>query len=110
MLLPDCRSSGSLTLSCSVAGSPTPTVAWYKDGYRLAGTQVPGQLQAGWNTGSRKVTGWLEHRYQEGYRLARRQEQGRLQAGWNTGTRKATGWLEHRYQDGNKLARTQVPD
>merc|ERR1711874_133210 len=29
------RSSGSLTLTCSVTGSPTPNTAWYKDGTDL---------------------------------------------------------------------------
>merc|ERR1712002_1290947 len=39
------RSSGSLTLTCSVTGSPTPNTAWYKEGKRLSGTQVsPGGL------------------------------------------------------------------
>merc|ERR1719430_1897109 len=39
------RSSGSLSLTCSVTGSPTPSTAWYKDGKRLSGTQVsPGGL------------------------------------------------------------------
>ena len=32
--------SSSLTLTCSVTGSPTPTTAWYKDGMSLAGTKV----------------------------------------------------------------------
>merc|ERR1711953_503167 len=32
------RASGSVTLACSVTGSPTPTVAWYRGGKRLAGT------------------------------------------------------------------------
>jgi hypothetical protein len=34
------RSSGSLTLTCSVTGSPTPNTAWYKDGKRISGTEV----------------------------------------------------------------------
>eukprot|EP00092_Neocalanus_flemingeri_P003280 GFUD01003511.1.p1 GENE.GFUD01003511.1~~GFUD01003511.1.p1 ORF type:complete len:233 (+),score=60.77 GFUD01003511.1:27-725(+) len=39
------RSSGSLTLTCSVTGSPTPTTAWYKEGKRLSGIQIsPGGL------------------------------------------------------------------
>jgi hypothetical protein len=33
--------SSSLTLTCSVAGNPTPTTAWYKDGQRLTGNKVP---------------------------------------------------------------------
>merc|ERR1719361_2772029 len=32
------RASGSVTLACSVTGSPTPTVAWYRGGKRLAET------------------------------------------------------------------------
>eukprot|EP00092_Neocalanus_flemingeri_P014190 GFUD01015310.1.p1 GENE.GFUD01015310.1~~GFUD01015310.1.p1 ORF type:complete len:221 (+),score=68.61 GFUD01015310.1:50-664(+) len=43
------RSSGSLTLSCSVTGSPTPTAVWYKEGERLAGTKLsPGGLGETW--------------------------------------------------------------
>jgi len=43
------RTSGSLTLACSVTGSPTPTVAWYKGGKRLAGTTAsPGGLGETW--------------------------------------------------------------
>jgi len=39
------RSSGSLTLTCSVTGSPTPVTAWYKDGKKLSGTETsPGGL------------------------------------------------------------------
>jgi|ERR1711874_27470 len=39
------RSSGSLTLTCSVTGSPTPNTAWYKEGKRMSGTEVtPGGL------------------------------------------------------------------
>ena len=34
------RYAGSLTLACSVVGSPTPSTAWYKDGDRLAGAKV----------------------------------------------------------------------
>ena len=34
------RSSGGVTLTCSVAGSPTPAVGWFKDGVQIAGTQV----------------------------------------------------------------------
>jgi hypothetical protein len=34
------RSSGSLTLTCSVTGSPTPTTVWYKEGQRLVITEV----------------------------------------------------------------------
>ncbi len=48
----------------------------YQDGYRVAGTQVKGRLQAGWNIGIRTATGWLEHRYQDGNRLARTQVPG----------------------------------
>ena len=41
------RVSGSLTLSCSATGSPTPATAWYKDGHKLAGSdsQHPGDKQ-----------------------------------------------------------------
>ena len=35
------RVSGSLTLSCSATGSPTPATAWYKDGHKLAGSDSP---------------------------------------------------------------------
>merc|ERR1719447_2584321 len=43
------RASGSITLACSVTGSPTPTVAWYRNGKRLAGTQAsPGGLGETW--------------------------------------------------------------
>jgi len=43
------RTSGSVTLTCSVAGTPTPTVAWFRDGLRLAGTQTsPGGLGETW--------------------------------------------------------------
>merc|ERR1711971_1465988 len=43
------RSSGSVTLACSVTGSPTPTVAWYRGGKRLAGTTAsPGGLGETW--------------------------------------------------------------
>jgi len=43
------RSSGGVTLTCSVAGNPTPAVAWYKDGVQLAGTQgSPGGLGETW--------------------------------------------------------------
>jgi len=43
------RTSGSITLACSVTGSPTPTVAWYKGGKRLAGTTAsPGGLGETW--------------------------------------------------------------
>ncbi|XP_023323283.1 zwei Ig domain protein zig-4 [Eurytemora carolleeae] len=43
------RNSGGLTLSCSMAGSPTPSVAWFKDGVHLAGTQDnPGGLGETW--------------------------------------------------------------
>merc|ERR1719460_1629567 len=43
------RTSGSVTLACSVTGSPTPTVAWYKGGKRLAGTTAsPGGLGETW--------------------------------------------------------------
>merc|ERR1719357_1065844 len=39
------RSSGSLTLSCSTTGSPTPKTSWYKDGVRISGTESsPGGL------------------------------------------------------------------
>jgi len=39
------RSSGSLTLTCSVTGSPTPSTAWYKGGKKLSGTEIsPGGL------------------------------------------------------------------
>jgi hypothetical protein len=40
----DVVSSSSLTLTCSVAGSPAPTAAWYKDGQRLAGTKMEGKF------------------------------------------------------------------
>jgi len=43
------RSSGRVSLSCSVTGSPTPTVAWYREGKRLAGSQEsPGGLGETW--------------------------------------------------------------
>merc|ERR1712127_328012 len=43
------RVSGSLTLTCSVTGSPTPVVGWYKQGKVLAGTQAsPGGLGETW--------------------------------------------------------------
>jgi len=43
------RESGSLSLVCSVTGSPTPTVGWYKEGVLLAGTKAsPGGLGETW--------------------------------------------------------------
>merc|ERR1712064_3307 len=33
------RSSGSITLTCSAIGNPSPAVSWYRDGVRLAGVQ-----------------------------------------------------------------------
>lgn len=43
------RSSGSVALSCSAAGNPTPTVAWFKDGVKLTGTPgSPGGLGETW--------------------------------------------------------------
>ena len=39
------RSSVSLTLTCSATGSPTPHTAWYKEGRRVAGTQVRYELR-----------------------------------------------------------------
>merc|ERR1712200_37974 len=43
------RSSGGVTLTCSVAGSPTPAVGWFKDGVQIAGTQgSPGGLGETW--------------------------------------------------------------
>jgi hypothetical protein len=47
----------------------------HQDGYRLAGTQVLGRLQAGGNIGKRTATGWERQ----------------------LSTRTATGWLEDRY-------------
>merc|ERR1719167_538378 len=43
------RSSGSLSLTCSCAGNPTPQVAWFKDGVKLSGTEgSPGGLGESW--------------------------------------------------------------
>merc|ERR1711892_1563282 len=36
------RSSGSLSLTCSVTGSPTPSVAWYRNGELMAGAEGGG--------------------------------------------------------------------
>merc|ERR1711892_1083195 len=36
------RSSGSLSLTCSVTGSPTPSVGWYRNGVLLAGAEGGG--------------------------------------------------------------------
>eukprot|EP00088_Acartia_fossae_P052809 TRINITY_DN5983_c0_g1_i1.p1 TRINITY_DN5983_c0_g1~~TRINITY_DN5983_c0_g1_i1.p1 ORF type:complete len:236 (+),score=75.83 TRINITY_DN5983_c0_g1_i1:41-748(+) len=33
------RNSGSITLLCSAAGNPTPSVAWFKDGVQLTSAQ-----------------------------------------------------------------------
>ena len=42
------RLSGGLSLTCSATGSPTPAVAWYRGGARLAGSQeTPGGLGEG---------------------------------------------------------------
>ena len=39
------RVSGSVTLTCSATGSPTPATAWYRDGNKLAGSDAaPGGL------------------------------------------------------------------
>ena len=39
------RVSGSLTLTCSATGSPTPTTAWYRAGSKVAGSDAaPGGL------------------------------------------------------------------
>jgi len=39
------RVSGSLTITCSATGSPTPVTAWYKNGHKVAGSDAsPGGL------------------------------------------------------------------